>query len=124
MINISPNLTIMCFDAEGVDVDTSEYGFAWYDSIALQSSCRSTQAVPSFKLALAIVEEGREAAQQVLNHAADLVICKGEKYDPELFLYRRPGCQTSCLDDKSLKEHFKPWSATQLKKYVKICGKR
>ena len=25
-----PNLTIMCFDAEGVDGATSEYGFAWY----------------------------------------------------------------------------------------------
>ena len=56
--------------------------------------------------------------------AAGLVVHKLEKYITELFLYRRPGCQTGCLDDKSLKEHFKQWSDTQPKKCVTICGKR
>ena len=41
--------------------------------------------VPFFKLALTIVEEGCEAAQQVLNHAADLVVYKREKHDREIF---------------------------------------
>ena len=30
MINMYPDLTLLCFDIEGVDDDTSEYGFAWY----------------------------------------------------------------------------------------------
>ena len=30
MNEINPNLTMMCFDTEGVDGDTSEYEFAWH----------------------------------------------------------------------------------------------
>ena len=56
--------------------------------------------------------------------AADLIVREVEKYNALQFSYRRSGCQNACLDGNSLKKHFEPWSATQLKKCVTISGKR
>ena len=60
MTPMYPDFTIICFDAEGVDVVTSEYGFAWYrtsDLISTESGRHGQDWLPRLKARRFLVDE-------------------------------------------------------------------